>query len=409
MVCPSCGEENPNDAVVCQKCGAALASAEEGSRGDGRVRWPLPAELPPPVAAPGTEASVGGDREERRDSAGGWSTGTAESGRGPVPATSEEKELFSEGSRSKKKVTVLGFSQSGKTFMVHRLRHQLSRQRGWEVLDAAEPRITKSPDGILVTRIRRRVGTDRGSGYMIVDCAGETFDEALFRHSTKPLEDVTKRLYLTALASGDAYVFVVPVTLFLGVGNDEAEQAKLASLFARFYQLVDGIRVAKDRVQSEGIDEFVRRGISAADLKERFDRPMGRRKELLQQPVFIALSQADRLAGSDDADLDADPAELVQSQAPHFFYAIANSFAVWRIDFVSAFVGHIENDDLEVDYRLPHHGVRELWGFLHSQFLTSRASSPLQSLRKALAGELPSEWALRVRRWVDRDFAEGGR
>lgn len=48
--CPSCGTENPNDAVVCTSCGTALSSA------DSTINFPLnPGETSGPVSIPAAQ------------------------------------------------------------------------------------------------------------------------------------------------------------------------------------------------------------------------------------------------------------------------------------------------------------------------------------------------------------------
>ncbi len=77
-------------------------------------------------------------------------------------------------------VTVIGFSASGKTFFVNRLRNDLAGS--WKRKPAPAEEIPVSPEGIELTWFLPTDGKPQAGknlSYLLLDCAGESFQQAL--------------------------------------------------------------------------------------------------------------------------------------------------------------------------------------------------------------------------------------
>jgi hypothetical protein len=225
---------------------------------------------------------------------------------------------------------------------------------------------------------------------VLVDCAGESFQRAFDEQSTRAsLSGIGVRSYLTALACASAYVFVIEAEhLAQAAGGTAAERAKVAALSESFYDIIDAIRLAKAGLAQLGPKGFLAEGISKAELRNVRARPGPR----LPEPLFVALSQADRLNAIEPLD---DPLSFGLAGVPVLAAAIENRFARFRFDFISSFFGHEELDG-RVDYRLPHYGVVEMFDWLDRQLDARR-----DGWSARLAGDLDTSWPLWLRRRVD--------
>ena len=373
ITCPECGTLNSAGTEVCQHCGAALGLARSGGvpgpSMDAATRAFVP--LSPPASRPAPSAA-------------------------PEPADEEGEaldpnhlETFTAYGESRRIVTVIGFGASGKTFLINRLRDALPQGGRWTTHPRKQETIEITPEGLWLTEVNpARRGA--GSPYVLVDCAGESFQRAFDEQSTRAsLSGIGVRSYLTALACASAYVFVIEAEhLAQAAGGTAAERAKVAALSESFYDIIDAIRLAKAGLAQLGPKGFLAEGISKAELRNVRARP-GQR---LIEPLFVALSQADRLDATEPLD---DPLSFGLAGVPVLAAAIENRFARFRFDFISSFFGH-EGLDGRVDYERPHYGVVEMFDWLDRQLDARR-----DGWSARLAGDLDTSWPLWLRRRVD--------
>lgn len=374
ITCPECGTLNSAGTEVCQHCGAALSAARSvavpASREEAATRAIVlpPPPLEVPAAAPEPAAGAGEDDE------------------GLDP---NHLETFTAHGESRRIVTVIGFGASGKTFLINRLRDALPRGGRWTTHPRKQETIEITPEGLWLTEVNpARRGA--GSPYVLVDCAGESFQRAFDEHSTRAsLSGIGVRSYLTALACASAYVFVIEAEhLAQAAGGTAAERAKAAALSESFYDVIDAIRLAKAGLARLGAKAFLAEGLARDELRKIRALPGPR----LPEPLFVALSQADRLERIEPLD---DPLPFALAGASVLAAAVENRFARYRFDFVSSFFGH-EGLDGRVDYGLPHYGVVEMFDWIDRQLEGRRGG-----FRARLAGDLDTSWPLWLRRRVD--------
>ncbi len=375
ITCPQCGTLNSAGTEVCQHCGAALGLARQAPVAGPSVAAATRAVVVPPLAprsapAAGPEPTGEADKEDEA-------------------LDPNHLETFTAYGESRRIVTVIGFGASGKTFLINRLREALPRAGRWTTHPRKQETIEITPEGLWLTEVNpARRGA--GSPYVLVDCAGESFQRAFDEQSTRAsLSGIGVRSYLTALACASAYVFVIEAEhLAQGAGGTAAERAKVAALSESFYDIIDAIRIAKAGLARLGPKGFLAEGISKDELRRVRAQPGPR----LAEPLFVALSQADRLETLDPLD---DPLSFGLAGAPVLGSAIENRFARYRFDFISSFFGH-EGLDGRVDYGLPHYGVVEMFDWLDRQLDARR-----RGWRSRLAGDLDTSWPLWLRRRVD--------
>lgn len=386
ITCPECGTLNSTGTTVCQHCGAALSVVRPlGATVPGAgvstatraIVLPPPVPLPPPAVAPTAKAST---------AAGGTAAPNEDEEAALDP---NHLETFTAHGESRRIVTVIGFGASGKTFLINRLREALPRTKRWRINPAKQETIEVTPEGLWLTEVNpARRGA--GSPYVLVDCAGESFQRAFDEQSTRAsLSGIGVRSYLTALACASAYVFVIEAEhLAQGAGGTAAERAKVAALSESFYDIIDAIRIAKAGLAQLGPKGFLAQGISKDELRKVRAQPGPR----LTEPLFVALSQADRLEATDPLD---DPLTFALEGAPVLGAAIENRFSRYRFDFTSSFFDH-DSSGGRVDYTLPHYGVVEMFDWLDRQLDARR-----EPWRARLAGDLDTSWPLWLRRRVD--------
>lgn len=319
--------------------------------------------------------------------------------------------------RKRSIVTVIGFSMSGKTFFVNRLRERLAR-RSWKRTPRPADEIRVSPEGLELTRLVPPE-QKQSQSYVLVDCAGESFSQAMRTQGfTDSLEGRAARSYLTALAFASAYILVIRAEdLALlsepekGLSQQDREHRKfIKDVVTGFDEIIHAIVVAQDRLKSQIPEDFRLQGISQEELSLAFDRP-----SRCRQPICIAFSQADRLEhlpkhGGNG--YDADPFLFALKYAPTLFKAVHRTFEHYRFEFLSAFHGHVDQDEtLETadtpginerpDYRMPSYGAVETWEWIHRLIEPgSLWSRPLHTLR----GDLPTRYAVELRRRFDPVF-----
>ncbi len=384
ITCAECGTLNPAGSEVCQHCGASLgavrAAPAPAPRADTATRAII---LPPPRLAPAAAPAPGRSGEPKDDE--------------EADLDPNHLETFTAFGESRRIVTVIGFGASGKTFLINRLREALPRGGRWTTHPRKQERIEITPEGLWLTEVNP---ARRGAGrpYVLVDCAGESFQRAFDEQSTRAsLSGIGVRSYLTALACASAYVFVVEAEhLAEAAEGGASERAKVAALSESFYDVIDAIRLAKAGLAELGPKAFLAKGLAKDDLRTIRSRPGPR----MTEPLFVALSQADRLAPAVEVD---DPYAFACEGASVLAAAVENRFARYRFDFVSSFFEH-DGPDGRVDYGRRHYGVVEMFDWLDRQLSTRRGG-----WRARLAGDLDTGWPLWLRRRVDPALRPGGR
>ncbi len=393
ITCPQCGTLNSAGTEVCQHCGAALSAARSSAVPAAPVEAATRAIVLPPV--PPRPVSAGAPEPVT-------STGASSSASSPISANSTDAEdaedetldpnhleTFTAHGESRRIVTVIGFGASGKTFLINRLREALPRGGRWATHPRKQETIEITPEGLWLTEVNpARRGA--GGSYVLVDCAGESFQRAFDEQSTRAsLSGIGVRSYLTALACASAYVFVIEAEhLAQGAGGTAAERAKVAALSESFYDVIDAIRLAKAGLARLGAKAFLAEGLAKDELRKIRALP----GPPLSEPLFVALSQADRLEATEPLD---DPLPFAFAGAPVLAAAVENRFSRFRFDFISSFFGH-EGEDGRVNYALPHYGVVEMFDWIDRQLKTRRGG-----WGALLTGDLETSWPLWLRRRVD--------
>jgi len=238
-------------------------------------------------------------------------------------------------------ITVIGYGGSGKSFFVNRLRHDLAGS--WKRKPGPADEIRISPGGIELTRFMPRSG---GPSYLVLDCAGESFSDSFRTQGrTEELTGSAMRPYLAALALARAFVLVIKAEDLLTYSqpdrSDELEAKRedrkfIRKMLTEFDDIIHAIRVANTRLLGgEKPESILRRGISREELKREF-----KKARRCAQPMYVALSLADRLAALQGESYDMDPFLFALESAPVLFKTIDQSFDHYRFDFLTAFHGH---------------------------------------------------------------------
>lgn len=310
-------------------------------------------------------------------------------------------------------VSVIGFGDSGKSFFVNRLRKELP----WKCSRHPAKKIGRNPEGIELTRfvprdVRMRGG--RNHGYVVVDCAGESFVQALESQFTSgKLGGVLARSYLTAMAFASAYILVIRAEDFLPLSRAQRDhlpaEARVQREFiedkivAGFDEFINTVVVSQERLRSESPETLLRKGLSRPELENAFKR----NHNPCRQPLCVVFSQADRLEkvhGQDDS-YDADPFVYALRRASTLVNAVHSNFHYYRFDYLSAFYGHDADargdDRVRPDYDLPSYGAKEAFLWLHN-LLTPRPW--LFRPSRIARGEVPTRHLVTLRRKMDSAF-----
>lgn len=424
IICKTCGEqyEDDTDLATCSVCDAPL---EKPGAATPPVALVSSSDAPSRPEEPATfwtreSSSRPSGEETDRDRP---QTPSFESARPrtestvrarPVPRILDEEdekldadylETLSAYDRKQAIVTVIGFSGSGKTFWVNRLRDELPN-RFWRSSEPAAEEILKSPAGIELTRFVPPASEGRSSRpYLMVDCAGESFVQAMeTQDSTRRLEGASVRSYLVALAFASAYVLVIraeDLFAFREESTLEATQTsrKLRSVVNGFYRTIGAMVVARERLARQKAAEFLRQGISREELDKIFERSHLR----CSQPIYVALAQADKLVETLGGEgLEADPFLFALRRGRKLFNAIHQSFDHYRFDFLSAFYGH--DGSTKPNYGDEHYGAVDAFEWIHRHVRPhgSRLSFPWRYAK----GEVPTRHVVGLRRKLDPVFRQ---
>jgi hypothetical protein len=376
--CSKCGKEFTDDTktLTCDRCGSVLPQAA-GSE----IASALPKQDSKPEAVKINPALVTKSVPRRPES---------------KEEVLDPNHLDAVSAYGKKSiVSVIGFSNSGKTFFVNRLRDLLS-EKGWHCTPASQDKIDKSPEGIELSRfVPVNQGGRRDHSFLMVDCAGESFRQA-FESQWKEgmLERVNTRSYLTALGLASAYVLVIRAEDLVR----QQSGGDLVPMLKTFYDILNGITVAKEKLQQQSPKDFLAQGISKADL----DAAANRTSRHYRQPIAVVFSLADRIEemAGDNGSYDSDPFLFARYRANKLFQAITNTFTYHRFDFLSAFYKH--DNSTQVDYSLPSYGTAAIFNWLTG--LLSPSIPLLGGPLRVARGRIPTSSATFLRKLVDPEF-----
>jgi len=426
--CPKCGTSNEDDALVCRTCAALLdppggatetgEAPKEGTRstGDFRSSFSLPlrddADDASREEAPGREGAPDGERattpppppasplgdDDPLDSTGSFSAEGLDLDPNHLAAVTHH-------GKGRPIVSVIGFPGSGKTFLVNRWRHELMHRGDWQSYPPPEPRVPLSPEGLILTHL---VPADqrRNRGYVVVDCAGESFDLAFERqHENRELEGSAVRSYLTALGLARAYVLVLEADdLIPGPHHDATKRGTVEAMMMAFHDILGGILVAKERLREQSPEELLQQGISRRELDDAFEE-----RRRFSTPICVAFAQSDRLAGlrRDGVAIpgfDDDPYLFARRHARFLYNAVSRRFEHYRFDFISAFPGYEANDPANPapDYHLPSYGTAALFDWV-DRLLKPRLPV-VGAFTRIAAGGVPTRHAVRLRRLLEPAF-----
>lgn len=421
--CPNCHTQNENDRAgqACIKCGKPLP--KEGAAG-GAGREDNPYSQLRSLVEPSQPRNSDQSREEekkRERTQERERKALQDEDDEDVPLDPNHLDAITEYGRARAIVSVIGFASSGKTFFVNRLRDRLAKDNGWKRSPRPARQIPLSPVGIELTRltptdIRLRKG--QSHSYIVVDCAGESFSQALEgQFKTSSLDGVNARSYLAAIAFARAYVVVIRAEDLLGLSEgsgdglpigERKQREFIEDVVTGFDDIISAIVLSQERLRNQSPEQFLRQGLSPEDLKGVLERNQVR----CPRPLCVAFSLADRLESMPDQedDYDADPFLFALRHAPALVKAVDRTFDHYRFDFLSAFYQHQANADIEEnirpDYGRPNFGALDSFLWLH-ELLKPR--SRFSRLRRFVAGQVPTRNLVALRRKVDPAFNEGWR
>lgn len=393
--CIACGKKFPDDTpvIVCDNCGTKL----EKPAGTALV-LPPPREQEAPPSEPSPRPRTDDESPRRRAPEPGEEDG------GKLDP--DQLDTISAYGKKQAIVTVIGFGGSGKTFWVNRLRDEMPN-RSWRCSEEPEEEIPLSPAGIQLTQLIPPAEAGRSHRpYLVVDCAGESFVQALERQrGTSSLMGSAVRSYLVALGFASAYVLVIPAADLMQYREEEAldatqatrkQQEVLRRVVDGFHKIIAGMVAAREKLARKGPDEFLREGLTREELKDVFERS----RMKCPQPIYVALAQADQLtvAARNEA-WDSDPFLFAAKHGSKLFKAVHDSFDQYRFDFLSAFFGH--DGGTRPHYGDPHFGAVEAFEWIHDRvsprpgMMTPISTRETVEMRKRLDPLFRQAWGRR--------------
>jgi len=404
--CEKCGDENERflfgDEGICPSCGARQGNwtwtdsppLEEIDPPDIPVRQPLDLELQSAPAKPPVEAALIEDQEELS-------------------------------ANRSKTIAVIGYSDSGKTFLINRMLDHtklsdslISLHQGKDGIQTTETETIDKFD-ILDNSIPRLLGCD---GYRLVDMAGEHLVEILTGpdRETRLIdtkERVVAKTFIEAIIDADAFLLVVPTPhLFARDGIEGATLADLRIAGGDETSFEDGQKVLGQITTlfavilsilnhrgKKGREKLLAEGLNADDLGHALSS-----RQKIKVPFAITFSQTDRLLGHEKAKnygVDGDPWFFAVSMRRTLFKAVVKHCRNFRFSFTTAFENHPQNSP-EVDYTSNHYGVEDTFQWLFDELFP--APAPIRWIRNILRGHSPltsaSKANLRLRRMTDSNF-----
>ena len=314
------------------------------------------------------------------------------------PLDPDHLETITEYGRQTRIISILGYSASGKTFLVNRLRAELPL-RLWKRSPPPAGEIPISPQGLELTQLVPR-STKRHPDYLLVDTSGESFLMGLQASAEEGrIGGLVARSYLAAVALASAYILLISAEDLISYKQEGTSSDRwLGRLLNDFDDIISVIAVAKERLQTQSPAEFLTKGISRLELHQAFKRVLR-----CPQPICVLFSKADRISQWDQQGLyDEDPCTFALRFAPTLFRTIHNTFDYYRFDFLSSFYGH--EGSFRPDYSSPHYGA--VSNFLWINSLLKPRRPGVGAVQKIFDGNLPTRFAMKWRRRLDPGFRD---
>ncbi len=381
MNCPGCNLRIGPGTVVCPNCGLALPGTSSGlltSRP--HLESTTPPEPPRVLAsysdAPPSALLSGNDLVER---------------------------VLDFYSRGVPIVSVIGSFDSGKTFFVNRLRHDLGLGDSMS-REGAEAEIGRTAADIELTEVSLQ--RPRPSPYLIVDMAGESLRKALDEHGRRSgVTGSDARPYLAAIGCASAYVLVFRAIDIAGGAAAEPDRAiaqTVQKAVDTIPDILSAIVISEERLRVSRQDprEFLATGFSEDELTKTFGRTA-----LSRRPVVVAFSMADVLAKRNGGlfdDHDPFVFALSNTLGKKLVKALNQRFSHYRFDFLTAFENHPDGSR-RPDYTSRSYGAVSLLLDLHGRRLALQTESRA-SLFRADPLRLTTQEAVRARCLHDKAF-----
>ena len=352
--CPNCGSTDLNFAEgLCRHCGQVIgAPAESAAEREG-------AALLESIEKASEAMVVAQTDEERRAAYQTW-----------------EEKVFQYYEQGFRIVTLIGFSEAGKTFLAHRLRYELMDE--WKVFPYHADEIPSTAITIELTQLVSKEAKPRRR--VLADCDGEAYKRIVEAAIQRRDIDMNERRATLIAALASAYILILPAAEL----TDRRAHRGTAVLTQRFGAIVQLI-MALQRIVAGGPRAALQRGLRTDAIAEALQH-----EYRCEQPIHVLFSQADKLP-KDQKHAD-DPHMFALSYAKTLYRTIESNFTNFRFDFVCAFEGHDENTAHAVDYDLPCYGTVAAFDWIDRML----EASPRDRRRTAAA--------MRIRRRYDAAF-----
>ncbi len=376
----------------------------------------------------GTSGSVETDPHKTNDNsstsdpyihASGKSTDSKET---PPKNSVDARDVCKLYAQGEKIISVIGFANSGKSFFINRLRHDL-QSRDCTCIPACEPLIDVTPNQIIHTKIIDRI---KSTSTVLLDCSGEHFFKGFEKHTSKNQGAglyVKGKLnmhinYKAVLACAHAYILLIPAELFFG-SLPSKNREKIDNLIKFFDNLSNLISFFSDRLYKLGKpDENELMAMLQEDvLKEDLMKSMNSNRKPSKRPVRVAFSLADIFEKENpDLDYTSDPfLNVVKSGNSPLFNELQKNFKHFSFDFLSSFDGHtrevpIQGDPYSdssqgkgfvPDYKQPSYGAIETYRSISDTL----SPTSLRKLWNPIENVFSSRRIVKVRCFLDREFS----
>jgi hypothetical protein len=302
MKCPNCGSTDINfETRTCRNCNHLIDA-------EGAAQLQAIEQASEQIAVAKTE-------EERRAAYETW-----------------EEKVFEVHDQGYRIITLIGFSNAGKTFLAHRLRFELADD--WNVLPPPADVIPGTGMTIELTRLTSREATPRRR--VLADCDGEAYKRIGEAAVQNRDINMTERRSVVIAALASAYILVLPAAELI----DRKAYKGTGFLTQRFGAIVQLI-MALQRIagQAGGAREALQQGLKLDAVAEALQH-----EYRCEQPIHVLFAQADKLPAQQKyAD---DPHMFALTYAKTLYRTIESNFTNFRFDFVCAFDGHTEATEL---------------------------------------------------------------
>lgn len=240
-------------------------------------------------------------------------------------------------------ITLIGFSEAGKTFIAHRLRYELADD--WEVWRPHASVIPRTGVTIELTQLVSREKPPRQR--VLADCDGEAFKAITAAALENRDIDANMRRSIVISALASAYMLIMPAAELI----NRKTHSRTNVLVERFGTIVQLIMALQSVVKTEGnarkaLQKGLRLDTVARALRHEFR---------CEQPIHVVFAKADNVP-KDQRDQD-DPHVFALTHARPLYRTVESNFTNFRFDFATAFEGYQDNVSSEVDYELPSYGT----------------------------------------------------